>query len=198
MPTANEDRSTNLMFLMTLAPLAVGCTGGDTTTSSTFNPVPGGMTAAAMTTTGMGTGGGPAGDPSPDPTTEGHSGAATVGTPPPADSTGDSPPPEDTVGGETDGLDCEPIPVDGEIEPSCIAYGELLSECYYGGDWPQECIDAYASYCQQFLGESDMACAAALIDYNVCLSQLTCEQLMGKEPQCEAQATAFEAACPLR
>ncbi len=184
-----EDRLTNLMFLMTLAPLAAGCPGDDAGTNNTsFNPTPSGMTTTGSATTTTG-------GPGNMNTTGAESGEATVGTPPNEDTT-DAIPPDDTTAGDTEGVMCpEPTPVKGEIEPSCVAYGELLSECYYAGQWPQECIDGYANYCQEQLNESDMACAMALIDFNVCLSQLTCEQLTGKDPQCEAEEMAFDMAC---
>ncbi len=166
------------MFLMSLAPLAMGCPGDDSGTNNTSVNA----TTNGMNTTGM-------------QTTSGNSSGTNMDTSGGSTDGGSTDTGADSTAGETEGIKCEkPVPVKGPIDQSCIDYAAVYNECLFDGGLPQECIDAYETYCQYMLENETMECATALIEFNACLSLLTCRELAAKD-QCLAEEMAFDMAC---
>ena len=189
---AANERLSNLMFLLGLAPLAAGCpgddSGGDTglTTAST-------MTTMTPTTgaSGDGTGDGGTGPGSasaedgPEPTTSSMDG--TTG--------GDGPGATDG-GSDTGALDCSDPPVPtNPISALCMTYTTQQDECY--GPLTMECLDYYAAYCQYSLDNAARygeMCPMAIEELLTCVSALSCEDLE-TNAGCETQEAAFGTAC---
>ncbi|MCX4244245.1 hypothetical protein [Paraliomyxa miuraensis] len=189
---ASEDRSSNLLFLLSLSPLMAGCPAGDDTASSETSGTPtttGPVTTTEDDSTGM-----------PTTTASSMEGTGTGST------TMATTDPDTTEGSEetTEGLVCEGElpPLMGEVDPLCVAFNEQYNECYYDGTLPQECVDLYAAYCQYYLEYAIMeygeACGTAYLDFYTCLTALTCEELESMEDPCAKQITALDAACAPR
>lgn len=198
---AANERLSNLMFLLGLAPLAAGCSGddggGDTglTTASTMTTM---TTMSGTTATGDGSGdaGSAPTDASaedgPEPTTSPMDGTDGPGA------TDDGPGTTDDGGtGEPDCSDPE-MPMNPP-SAACQAYTDLLNECDYRGTLSMECIDYYNAYCQyesEAFGMVSPACATAYEDFLTCLSALTCEELE-TETACGTEGMTFETECML-
>lgn len=165
----------NLLFLLTAAPLSVGCviTDGDdetTTTSPTTSAT--GTTSPTTGATGDTTGG--SGD--------GSSGGDTTTTTDPTVS--------DTGTGST-------------TEPGTTTEGEVV-ECGLYGDNIEYCYDADAGtaaeeYCLEVLAgyyEYSPDCAAAGLAYFACLSNLSCDDLsLPVDEICVPEQEGLDAAC---
>jgi hypothetical protein len=174
-----DDRFTNLVFLLTMAPLA-GCPAGDDTSTSDTNSNP--TTADMPTSTG----------PATDTTAEGTDGPATTMN---VDTTTDEP-----TGGTTAEFMCdEEPPAVGAIDPVCTAYVDLYNECYARGSLPQECVDLYAAYCQYDIDYGTTtygeACGMAYAEFYSCLSQLSCEAVLDDVDDCPDELMAIDTAC---
>ncbi|MCH9681659.1 MAG: hypothetical protein K0V04_09520 [Deltaproteobacteria bacterium] len=182
-----EDRLTNLMFLMTLGPLAAGCPGDDSTPSNT--------SVAPTSGTNPTTTGGMA-----DSTSGGAMATSDASTSSNADSTSGGPGttegPSDTTGKV---IDCEPEKVKGPINQVCIDYAAQLVDCYPEDPVSPECAEAYQTYCQASIEFGEMeygaACSMAFIDFIACLSQLSCEEFVNKTDECMTEGDAVDAAC---
>ena len=161
--------SQNLLFLLSAAPLSLGCiitSGDDTATSiSTTNGMTGsgtGMTSGM--TSGMSTG-----------MTSGMSSGMADGS---------STASVDTTSADTEG----PVTY-------CEVYAELYGECYgenYIPDVVADC-DAYTNDLYTMFGDK---CVTLFEDLLACLSGLTCDELALGEA-CTDEGAALEAACPL-
>lgn len=175
-----DTRFQNLLFLLSAAPIGLGCviTSDDTTSdteAATENPTtgtPSTTTEAAETdtpmTTGMTSSTGPVAD----------SGSSDTG--PVADSGTAGTGPEPTTG--------------GDVPPACAAYGDAVTLCYdaeAGASAASYCAEAFANYEMNYGAE----CVAAFEDWLACLSALTCEELTGADPVCADQSGALETAC---
>jgi hypothetical protein len=189
-----EDRSSNLMFLLTLSSVAACATGGsDPSTSSPpfVDPTTGGDDTASSGSSGGDTSIATSGVDGPSPT-DGPNPGTTEG---PTATT--EPPGETTAGAQCEGTP----PAVGQIHYACIDYIYLSNECYYDGDWPMECVEIYEAYCQAFLDELAMTygetCVMADIELLVCLSQLSCAAFADDTPDCPEQQMFFDKACPM-
>jgi hypothetical protein len=175
-----DTRVSNLLFLLTAAPLGVACVitdDGDTDTIADTSTNP---TTTNGTTAGE---------------TEGATAESTV-TPPgettetPSETT-ETPSettegPGDTTAGSTDG---------GELPPICTTYGDQITECYMdekaGASAAMYCGEVIAGYEKAYGAE----CVTAFEEFLACLSALTCEEFTGADPVCEEQNMALETAC---
>jgi hypothetical protein len=182
----SDDRFTNRMFLLSLAPLLAACPAGDDTSGDTTTgpSTSGGSSTNATTSSGM----------------EGTSSTSSMAT----ESTAMGSTESGTAADETTaGLDCEGGPRVGEIVPVCLAYATQYNDCSFDGSLPQACIDRYAAYCQYTLDQYTMAygevCAMSFVELYACVTALTCEELMMVEMNnpCAAQFEAFATACPV-
>jgi hypothetical protein len=184
------------MFLLSLSP-ALGCAAGETTSNATA------MTLGPASTTNASApdddGDGPAdastaGGKDTEIFAESSAGPGSTGDPDPSTSG----PPDPTTGGPAP-EPCVPLPTAGPIEPVCQLYAQRIDECFYGGMADPTCVDAYAAYCQQYIEQSGYYggpyCAYAVLDVYVCLSQLSCAQLMDMQPDCPEQADAAAFFC---
>lgn len=185
----SDDRLGNLMFLLSIAPLAAGCPGGDDTTGDTTGPTP----TTSPTTT-----------PTTDQTTGPEPMTTTMGMESTDGTTASTVDPDTTAGEETtagDMLFCEYTepPMVGEINPVCLEYANQYNECYYYGKLPQVCVDFYAAYCQYGIDYAIMeygeACGTAVVDLYACLTALSCEELNEMKDPCPAEFMAVEMAC---
>ena len=86
--------------------------------------------------------------------------------------------------------------MDIAIPPGCTAYKNKLIECYPRYAKYYETYDLYCacnvSYYSPMYGAG---CGQAQEDYYACLGALSCEMLMSKEPQCEAESMAIDTEC---
>ncbi len=196
-PMAANERLTNLMFLLGLAPLAAGCPGddggGDTglTTASTMTTMGGTTNVSGDGTGDDGTGPGDASasasaEDGPEPTTSSMD--DTAGD--------DAPGATDDGGSDTGTIDCsEPPPTPmGPISAACQGYTAKFDECY---GLTMECLVYYDAYCQYTLEAAAMygaACGMATEELLTCLSSLTCEQFAA-ETGCDAEVMAQQTAC---
>lgn len=173
-----DTRFQNLLFLLSAAPIALGCviTGDDTDTEgATENPTSGNVTGSTTGTAETDT-----------PMTTGMTGS----TGPVAD-TGSSGPGVDTG---SSGPGAETTTGGGVIPESCSTYADLVTMCYdaeAGASAATYCAEAFAAYEASYGAE----CVAAFEDWLACLSALTCEEFTGADPVCADQATALETAC---
>lgn len=170
-------RFQNLLFLLSAAPIGMGCviTGGDDTDTEAATETP---TTNNDTTAGTTDGA----DTDPTPMTEGMTGS----TGPVAD-TGSSGPGVDSSTG------VEPTTGGIELPPACVTYADAITLCYdekAGASAGQYCAETFAYYEMNY-GEE---CVTAFEDWLACLSALTCKELMGKEV-CMEQGMALEMAC---
>lgn len=171
-----DNRIQNLMFLLSAAPLSVGCVivtdDTDTDAASTGEQQTSGSTEQTSGTTeqatsdGSGTGN--------DSTATGNDSTAGTGN-------------DTTAGGtETGG------------EGICSTYGDFVADCQMSEEYGLEARDLcnYLSGEYYNLGGAD--CQAAYEEFVVCLSSLTCDEFNGKDPVCEAEDAAIDAACPAK
>jgi hypothetical protein len=184
-----DDRTSNMMFLLSLPLLATACPAGgeeDTsTTNSTVDPTTGDDTGRGSSSSDGSAGTGTS-------TTNGSADTSTGGEP---GTTTDEP--MDTTTGE---YSCEELPpLMGPVSQACIDYVAKSNECYYDGGLSPECIAQYEAYCQYGIEYVSMAsgemCGMAYEEFYACLSLLTCEELVDKTPDCEAASMAIDMNC---
>jgi hypothetical protein len=200
-----DDRASNLLFLLTL-PLAIGCATGDEDTTSTSLPPVVNPTNGSDFDTGTGTseGGQDGNTSSSNPSTSSADGPSM--TTQPADDTSDGPYSDSgyatgyDTGYATAGYSCGelmPPMVAGPISPTCMQYGALANECYFGGD--PACLGAMEAYCQYSIEYGTNAygpnCGMAYEELYACLSQLSCQQLGDKTEDCPQQFSLIQMAC---
>ena len=178
-----DTRVQNLLFLLMAAPMAMGAciiTDGDDDTD---------------------------GDDSNNQTSSNETDAETDA--PATDGETDDPPPatgsgDDTgTGGETEGEteSADGTTTGGESEGetdtppgACADYADLITECYNEKEG-MAVLDYCGEYLQQLYDSYGEGCVTAYEDYLACLSGLTCDELMGADPVCEAEETALDEAC---
>lgn len=172
--STNDTTTQNLLFLLAAAPLGLGCIivtdDGNDTEAGTSSPTTGGPTTGATgtdTTPGTGEGTGEGDGTGGSTAAEGSTGA---------DSTGGA----DSTTGGVSGSACADY---GAHAVKCqVPYADYLSEsCYYNLDYQEYTSDE---------------CGVAFLEYVACLSELSCEELMGDAP-CQAELDALLAmGCP--
>jgi hypothetical protein len=169
-----DTRFQNLIFLLSAAPIGMGCiiTGADDvadTEAATSTPTTNDPTAGTTATQDTDT-----------PMTEGM----TSSTGPGVDSS-TGPGVDSSTGGTTDGI---------EIPPACATYGDAVTLCYdedAGAAAAQYCAEEIALF-EKYYGAD---CVTAYEEWLACLSALTCDEFMGKEPVCEPETAALEMNC---
>lgn len=165
----------NLLFLLSAAPLSIGCvitTGDDSATSVT--------TTTGMTpTTGMTT---TTSEGETDPPATGATSTGLEGTTmSPGDTTMT---PGDTTAGTT-----------GPAGTLCEEYAGINADCY-GKDYYDPYLEACVDYTAMLEGLAIDGCVPAYEDYLACLLALTCEEFMA-EDACMAEFDDFGAICGL-
>lgn len=81
-----------------------------------------------------------------------------------------------------------------DVPPACQSYGDKVTECYdarVGMAAATYCGEKHEYYSMNF----GPMCVAALEDFMVCLSQLSCAEFTGPDPVCVAKSDALSAAC---
>ena len=177
-----DTRVQNLFFLLSAAPLGVGCViadDGETDTAvTTVNPPTTEGDTEAATTTSTGT-----------PSTE-SVGETTVG-PVSTDDRGET---ETTVTPEDTTMTPDDTTAGIDIPPACQTYGEAIEACFagYGEYAATSCANYHAMYTESYGAE----CIAAFEEWLACLSGLSCEDLGMEEPEaCAKQTMARDTAC---
>jgi hypothetical protein len=170
-----DTRVQNLLFLLSAAPLSVGCViaGDDGSDTEAATDAP--STTGSPTTTDT-----PATTDTPSDTTMG--GGSTEGP------GGTTEAPADTTAGQEESSGGPAIP---EV---CAAYGDLVGMCYTPEDGAynaEVCAYAHAYYEMNYGAD----CVAAFEAEFACLSALSCELLMDEMPDCEAEHEATQTAC---
>ncbi len=173
-----DTRVQNLLFLLSAAPLGMGCiiTGGDD--SATTDPA---TTTATATGTDTGSATGSATD---TPMTSGATDPQTT-TATGADTTAGAD--ETTAGADTtSGV---------ESPPACVDYANLNGDCY-GAEYVEESLTDCTDYYAYLMGEFGEDCIDRFNEQLACLSGLTCKEFMVEEPPpCPDETTSFEEAC---
>lgn len=197
----NDDRASNLLFMLTL-PLAIGCATGDEDTTSTSLPPVVNPTNGNDDDTGTSEGGQDS-NTSSNPVTSTSSADGPSMTTQPADDTTEGPYSDsgyNDTGYATAGYTCGelmPPMVAGPISPACMQYGALANECYFGGD--PACLGAMEAYCQYSVEYGTNmygpSCGMAYEELYACLSQLSCQQLGDKTEDCPQQFSVIQMAC---
>lgn len=198
-----DARHHDLLFLLGLAPLALGCSvgvpdEGPQLTSAAPGTPPGGDEAATedAATGGTGSGGGSSGQNTIGEPDEGVSASASMSASADDGSTSSASAASVSVGeDEVTTNDTVGPPLGGS---PCEGYAAVLAACYSYGDPMVEMM--YIESCEYglyYLGAAyGPACAVAFEDTRACISQLSCPELalygMGV---CDAEQAAFEAAC---
>jgi hypothetical protein len=198
----------NLFFLLSIAPLAAGCPSDDTgetegatgtstgTGSTSIEPPPGDSTTAAVDDTGTGT---------TSDATSSSAGPEDTGTSTSADTSsssggesssssgGES---SSSSGGESSSSSGgESSSTTGSGQTPCEAYAAQIALCY--GDPTLEpialmyCSESTAYYGMQY----GAVCVAAFEDFLVCISNLSCMELMSGMPVCPAEGMALQMEC---
>ncbi|MEM9453569.1 MAG: hypothetical protein AAGF11_05290 [Myxococcota bacterium] len=204
----HNDRS-NLLFLLALAPLSMGCpgddstaegssgsssTGSDPTTTNTTPPDPttpdptGGMTSSGSTTMMED------GTSSTGPA-DGSSSSSDSGSESGSDSGSSSGSGSDS--GSSSGSDSgssSGSSSTGMMLTTCEAYGDQIAYCYGNPAYEMlaemYCIDAIAYYDMMY----GPACAVAFEDFIACISNLSCADLMNNVG-CDAEFMMFAMTC---
>ncbi|MCA9650129.1 MAG: hypothetical protein H6712_35240 [Myxococcales bacterium] len=175
-----DTRIQNLLFLLSAAPLSVGCVivSDDTDTDAA--------------TTGQNTSG----------ATEQTSGATEQATTDQMTSEGTGATGATSADGTAtdDGMDGSTTSVDptGGGSEICVTYGAHVTECFMSEEYGAEA----QMYCEQLLQDYyDLAgadCVAAFEDYLACLNNLVCDDfVMDPTPGCEKEDAAIDVACPV-
>lgn len=171
-----EPRVQNLLFLLSAAPLGMGCiiVSDDTDTDATPT------TVTPTSTPGE----------TDDPTTATTDAMTTSATGETTETPSDTTAADTTVGpSDTTSADTDEPPSAG-----CQAYADLVADCYMD----QAAGDATLNYCNEQTTYYEMygpECLSAFEDFIACLSALSCEMLMGAEPVCEAELEAVDTTC---
>jgi hypothetical protein len=190
-----DDRVSNLMFLLTLTPLAACSVGGEPPPNTSGPPTVDPTVAGDGTTTG----------PSGDSDTRAES-TSTSGVEGPESTDGPGPGPDvttdDPPASTTSPVECEnPAPpmIPQQIGQACLDYGSLNNECFYGGSLAPECLYLYQAYCQYYIDNSAMMygpdCAMANEEFLTCLSQLSCQVLSDATQDCPNEQAALNELC---
>ena len=77
------------------------------------------------------------------------------------------------------------------LEEGCQAYCDSLTECFPEDPPPADCADL----CVEEGGELGLECGEAAAALYACLGDLTCEQVLGEDPQCVEEGLAVDDAC---
>jgi hypothetical protein len=171
-----DTRVQNLLFLLSAAPLGLGCViGGDGETDTE-------AATEAPTTETPGTTESPGTTETPGDTTETPS--DTTETPSdttetPSDTT--VTPDDTTTGGAT-------------VPEACVPYADLFTMCYdekMGAAQAANCAELFANYEMYYTAE----CVTAYEEWLACISALTCDVLTGEDAFCEETDAAISAAC---
>jgi len=172
-----DTRLQNLIFLLSAAPLSVGCIitdDGDTDTEAATSETP--TTETPATTT--------------EAVTDGATDAMTTGATTSDDRGETTETPADTTVGPAD------TTTGGvEIPPVCATYGDAIEACFagYGEGAASDCAYQIASY--EMYGAS-AECITAFEDWIACLSALTCKELeMPPGTVCVDEEAAIDTAC---
>ncbi|MEX1367589.1 MAG: hypothetical protein AB1Z98_30955 [Nannocystaceae bacterium] len=176
----SDTRLQNLLFLLTAAPVGLGCIiVSDDTSSDTEAATEGPVTSGA---------------------TEQTSGATDADTDTPATTAATEATTDDPTEGNdtTEGMDTTAGGSDTEGGSAiCVTYGDFVTDCVDENSG----VEAEA-YCETLLVEyynvGGEPCVVALEDFLACLSGLTCEEFNGVDPVCEAENAAIDAACPFK
>lgn len=195
----DHTRTQNLIFLLSLAPLATACgddsgttstgsnddttTGGEATTEAATTDVA--TTEIATTDDGQTTGGATTDVATTDAETEGD------------DTTGD-----DTTGGDTEGESSSSSSGGGGGSMACETYANILVTCF--GVSPAE-EAAYIADCEDYLIYLDMnvdpTCSDLYEDLMACANGLSCMEIKGAfvdGGMCAAQSEAFGLTCAMK
>lgn len=187
-----DDRSSNLMFLLSLPFLGAACPGGEgeetTTNNTSVDPTTGGDTEAGTSTSNGSAETSTSNGSAATSTSEGHV------------DTGTSEGPVDTGNTTGEYEYCVSLPpLMGPVGQACIDQVAKTNECYYDGGLSAECIAYYEAYCQlgieMAVADYGEACGMAYEELYACLSMLTCEELVDDVQDCPDQSTALEMAC---
>lgn len=191
--------SRGLAFLLSLGSLPIACNNDDSDDSGTKASGPtgdGSSGGSGSGTSGEGvstTSGGPPPTSSATGESEGVSGTSSGGEPTGDDSQGFI---TTATTGPTSGDDTDsPPPV---TDPICLAYGAHIVECFPRyGDY-RRYIGAYCEYAKTYgLRLDGQACVDAFDALFVCLTELSCDELMTEEmPPCEKEGSSVEQDCP--
>lgn len=207
-----DARHRDLLFLLGIGPLALGCSVGVPDDGPQFTssypgtpPADEGGSAEDDAGTGTGSGGGSSGANTIGDPDDGVSVSASVSVGDDGSTSGASASASASVSvsasvSMSDGMTSYDYTSGGPPPggTGCQAYGYLLASCYYGGDpamaanFTSNC-EALLSYYQMYYGP---ACAMAFEDAVACLSQLSCQQIpMYGNGVCDAEAQAMGMAC---
>jgi len=183
-----DDRTSNLMFLLSLPIMATACPAGDdtdptTTNNSSVGPNTTDDTGPAETSTSNGSAETSSSSRGDDISTTVEPGTTTEE-------------PVDTTGEYT----CDMLPpLMGPVSQACTDYAAKNNECYYDGGLSAECLEQYAAFCQYGIEYSAMtygdACGMAFEDLYTCLSMLTCEELGDDTEDCTEAGMAIDTSC---
>lgn len=206
-----DARHHDLLFLLGLAPLALGCAvgvpdDGPQFTSASPGTPPGGEEGSTedAASGGTGSGGGSSGQNTIGDPDEGVSASASASMSASADDGSTSSASADASVSVSVSVGEDEVTTNDTAGPPpgsspCEGYAYVIAACYYGGD-PTVAM-MYTENCEYglyyFGAVYGPACAAAFEDTRACISQLSCPELalygMGV---CDAEQAAFEAACP--
>lgn len=206
-----DARHRDLLFLLGLGPLALGCSVGASDDGPQFtSSYPGtppaeddGSGDDASTGTGTGTGGGSSGANTIGDPDDGVSVSASVSVGDDGSTSGASASASASVSVSVSmGDDMTSYDYTSGGPPpggtTCEAYAYVIAACYYGGD--PAMATAYAANCEAGISYFQMyfgpACAMAFEESRACISQLSCQELpMYGSGVCDTEQAAFEAAC---
>lgn len=201
-----DARHHDLLFLLGLAPLALGCAVGVPDDGGQFtsaNPTPPGDASADSATDDEG-------DSAGSDTTGGMDASASASV---SASVSVSASASDDGSSSDDGVSVSVSVSVGDdygttysattgLPPGgspCEAYAYVVAGCYYGGDPAQQAMlaancEAGVAYYSMYYGP---ACGAAFEDTRACISQLSCQELpsYGTPGFCDMENAAFSAAC---
>lgn len=186
--------SRGLAFLLSLGSLPIACTkeGGETDTKAS-DPTGGseGSSGSSGGVSGTTTTGGSATTGTP---TTGASDSGTTGEP----TTGNNSQGFITTASSTGATDTDtggPPPV---TDPTCIAYGAHIVECFPRYESYRQYIGAYCEYYKKYgLRLDGQACADAFDAMYICFSVLPCEEFMNEDmPPCEKEVATVNQDCP--
>jgi hypothetical protein len=208
-----DARHRDLLFLLGLAPLALGCAVGVSDDgpqfTSSYPGTPPGDDESAEDETTAGSGEGSAGDGATGQADDDASASASASV---SVSAGDD---GSTSGGSASASASVSVSVSASMDDGmtsydytsgmpppggtpCEGYGYVIAACYYGGD--PMAASTYATNCENGISYFAMyfgpACAVAFEESRACISQLSCQELMMYGAGvCDMEEAAFQAAC---
>ena len=77
-------------------------------------------------------------------------------------------------------------------------YGDFVADCTMSEEYGLYGRDLCIYLSGEYFGLGGANCQAAYEEFVVCLSSLTCDDFNGKDPVCEAENAAIDAACPAK